>query len=730
MNKLTKWVAAGLLLLGSMTTASAAALSAKPMRVGPVQNYGALGTEGSKIVSLVNGKQVMLRGMSWYWSDALGIQYYKKEVVKWAAEELGIDVIRFAMGIEYYDNGQKKMDEAYSYMGSKESYKAKLDQMIEAAIESDIYIIVDWHSHLAHQETSDANAFFKEIAAKYANVPNVIYEVYNEPVINDWGTIKNYAQTVVGSIRSSTNNLVLVGTGFYSQNPGAAANDPLSYKNVAYVLHFYAGSHSKGSFSGTIESAMSKNQAVFISEWGTTNANGAGAPDQSATQEWLTYMDSKQISNCNWSLRQYTSDIDNSSEESAMFDGSSILGNRVALENAKYTASGSIVKSYLQKNKRSWADSLVAGKTGACSFASQTAKETDGSISNALKAGCTYTSSDESVATANGTDIEIRSPGYAIFTATDGSQSIVVIDGDPEQTINGVTDFVCHYKGSCSQKHTLGDMTSSGKSEAILTTNSKTDQGGSFTITALNPEIVDVSLQKCTGSKCFGSKDGMVYICEFKQFGDAKVAIKAPAITGFRAIDDTITITYAKGLQKIHSKFKSQTIPLGGTAQNALPDTLMFEHAQVTYTYNGNPTTPYFTKSGTSIIAGSENAIVLVKATAPETDLYEAFESTAIIVIGDSTLAVNKEEFEIIGIEKQRPKASPLHATIANSMLNVNSNAAGNVNVKVFSLTGQNVMNATIGSNASLSLASIARGTYLIEISQGKQLLRLKWNRK
>ena len=306
----------------------------------------------------------------------------------------------------------------------------------------------------------------------------------------------------------------------------------------------------------------------------------------------------------------------------------------------------------------------------------------------------------------------------------------MVIDGDPEQTINGVTDFVCHYKGSCSQKHTLGDMTSSGKSEAILTTNSKTDQGGSFTITALNPEIVDVSLQKCTGSKCFGSKDGMVYICEFKQFGDAKVAIKAPAITGFRAIDDTITITYAKGLQKIHSKFKSQTIPLGGTAQNALPDTLMFEHAQVTYTYNGNPTTPYFTKSGTSIIAGSENAIVLVKATAPETDLYEAFESTAIIVIGDSTLAVNKEEFEIIGIEKQRPKASPLHATIANSMLNVNSNAAGNVNVKVFSLTGQNVMNATIGSNASLSLASIARGTYLIEISQGKQLLRLKWNRK
>ncbi|MBR2308582.1 MAG: glycosyl hydrolase family 5, partial [Fibrobacter sp.] len=117
-SKTVKAIAAGAILLGAVE-ANAAAANAKPLRVGPVQVHGALGTNGGKIVGQKSGKEAMLRGMSMFWSDATGIQYYNKEVIKWAVNNLKIDVFRYAMGIEYYDSdggSSNKLDDNYSYM--------------------------------------------------------------------------------------------------------------------------------------------------------------------------------------------------------------------------------------------------------------------------------------------------------------------------------------------------------------------------------------------------------------------------------------------------------------------------------------------------------------------------------------------------------------------------------------------------------------------------------------
>ena len=77
MKTFTKFLCASVLAFSA--TAFADVSSAKPIRVGPVQNYGALGTSGSKIISLKNNKQVVLRGVSLFWSDATGSQYYNPE---------------------------------------------------------------------------------------------------------------------------------------------------------------------------------------------------------------------------------------------------------------------------------------------------------------------------------------------------------------------------------------------------------------------------------------------------------------------------------------------------------------------------------------------------------------------------------------------------------------------------------------------------------------------------
>ena len=148
-SKTIKALAASALLL-SAVEANAAASTAKPLRIGPVQVHGALGTNGNKIVGQKSGKEVMIRGMSMFWSDATGIQYYNKEVIKWAVDNLKMDVFRYAMGINYYDSdggSSNKLDESYSYKGKPDMQEGKVDQWVEADIANNIYIIIDWPRH-------------------------------------------------------------------------------------------------------------------------------------------------------------------------------------------------------------------------------------------------------------------------------------------------------------------------------------------------------------------------------------------------------------------------------------------------------------------------------------------------------------------------------------------------------------------------------------------------------
>ena len=216
---------------------------AKPMRIGPVSVYGALGTNGNKIVSLSSGQEVMLRGMSLFWGDAIGVPYYNEIAISWAGDYLGIDVFRYAMPAQYYNSdglASEPVAASYAYISSPTSAMTRLDRMVAAAIENDIYIIIDWHSHRAEQEQSSALGFFRQAAERYKGIPNIIWEVYNEPVHTDMGTVARYANTVIAAIRVNSPNLALVGTPNWSQMGSCGG---VSQTNVAYVFHVYAASH-------------------------------------------------------------------------------------------------------------------------------------------------------------------------------------------------------------------------------------------------------------------------------------------------------------------------------------------------------------------------------------------------------------------------------------------------------------------------------------------------------
>lgn len=728
MFKSIRTLAMSALLLGAVS-AEASALTAKPQRVGPVQNYGVLGTQGNKIVSKSTGKEVMLRGMSMFWSDATGLQYYNRDVIKWAVDNLKMDVVRYAMGVRYYDsqggtNGE--MDKQYSYHDNPDGQKSNIDNMIQYAIENDIYIIIDWHSHRADNETSEATAFFKEMATTYKDIPNIIWEVFNEPVNQSMGTIASYANTVIGAIRNAgSKNLALVGTPRWSQMGECGG---VNQTDVGYVFHFYAATHSKGSYSGNVDRCRSGGNAVFITEWGTTTADGKGGASVSASQDWETYMEQNRISNCNWSLRNEVSTIgEKTSEGSAMFAGSTFLSNTALLNGASYTTSGSHVKQYLASHGSNWADTLIAGKNvGSCAFPSARVKES-ASLSSVVKSGCTYTSSDEKVVSVADGVPTIVNPGFAILTGSDGSKSVIQVEEEIRQKITGFSDFACTIVNTCGSK-TFKDLNGDGKFEVIASSTGLTDKGAAITFKSLNPSVVDVIKSKCTNDKfCYGQTlNSTVDMFQFSGvMGEAKIVATAPATAGFPALNDTITVSYTKGGDKIDAKnFKDQTILKTQTVTDFFSETTHFTKQAVTYTFDGEAVSVKAVRNGTDLIAADKDAIVYITASAPETEQYSEFKKTVRIVIGageiEQTTSINKASLK--GAMDLRAGQKAVYLTLKN---------AGTVSVDVFSINGQKLpmsqmADLTAGTHM-LDLQNLPQGSYIIRVQQGSNAQQIKW---
>lgn len=712
-----------LLLSCAVSFAAGVYDGAKPLRVGPVSAYGALGTNGSKIVSQATGEQVMLRGMSLFWSDATGSPYYNSEVIGWAAEKLGIDVFRFAMAIDCYnsDGGGCQAGTANavanSYKVNPAGLEAKLDNMVKAAIANDIYIIVDWHSHRAEHEQNLAEDFFGRMAQKYANVPNIIWEVYNEPVGTGAGTIASYANSVIKKIRDNgSKNLALVGTPNWSQMGGGSCGT-VSQKDVAYVFHFYASSHSLGSFKGNIESCMSGGNAVFISEWGTTEASGKGNINEPASNEWMQYMDQKSIPNCNWSLRHST--VGGESEASAMFNGSTVLNSKAALDKASYSISGTIVKKYLTSNSRvgKWEDVITAGaRTGACAFPHTSASEMETSVAGKAVASCTYTSSDETVATIEAGTIKIHGAGVAIMTGNDGSKTVVNITAMPNQTFTQ-PNATCRLGGS-------GCLSYTGNSKMEVKMNeSVTIEGSPITYESDNPDVISVEKATCTTTNCYSYKNQQVWIATFKNVGTANIHATAPAVAGYRALDTTLVFTYAKKVQSLNTKyFKDQVVALGSTTQVF---TLEAHKVPVKYTILPEG---YATQEGEMLVAGDKNATLTILAEAPESEEYEAFTGSIKVIIGTG------DDSMLDGIAPMTLANVGLNAHVSGNKLVVNAKHAGFVTVQVVDMTGRSVVKNVVqyvsAGTSVLDLGTVARGKYFVNVKQSSMTKTIPWSNK
>ena len=255
----------------------------------PVALNGTLQLVGTQL-SNEKAEPLVLRGASFGWHN-LWPRFYNEGAVKWLATDWKCNVVRASMGVGLDD----------SYLENPEYALKCITQVINGAIKNGIYVLIDFHSHKLH--TAEAKNFFAQMAAKYKDTPNVIYEIWNEPDYYSWKVVKQYSEEVITAIRAiDKKNLILVGSPHWDQDLDSVAADPiLGQKNIMYTMHFYAGTHKKWLRDRT-DAAIAKGIPVFISECAGMEASGDGPVNKTEWNAFLDWMDAGKLSWIVWSV--------------------------------------------------------------------------------------------------------------------------------------------------------------------------------------------------------------------------------------------------------------------------------------------------------------------------------------------------------------------------------------------------------------------------------------------
>lgn len=255
----------------------------------PVKEHGKLSVKGTQLVNQ-NGEAVVLRGVSYGWHNWWP-RFYNASTVKWFRDDWGATVVRAAMGIDP-DRG---------YLRSRDWSLERIEAVIQAAIENDMYVIIDWHSHKVY--TEEAKEFFTQMAKKYGHYPHVIYEIFNEPERIAWEPVKQYSIEVMKAIREvDPDNIILVGSPHWCQDLHIVADDPIEgFTNIMYTMHFYAATH-KQFLRDRCDYALSKGIPIFVSECAGMEATGNGPINHEEWQTWLEWMEANKLSWVTWSI--------------------------------------------------------------------------------------------------------------------------------------------------------------------------------------------------------------------------------------------------------------------------------------------------------------------------------------------------------------------------------------------------------------------------------------------
>ncbi len=212
----------------------------------------------------LQGEPVTLRGVSLCslsWHDPMSLL----RKVTDSEEGWNVNVLRLPVQPKEWDR-----------LGPGDYLRDRLDPAVEECRKRNIYCVIDWHEIADWNDKRTARKleyFWKIAAPRYAKHPNIMYEIFNEPIgpkhreRKNWLAFRETAQKWVDQVRKDApETVLLVGSPHWSQMPSFAVEDPLHGENLVYVAHIYAGWKPE-TWDGLFGDA-SRRIPLFISEWG------------------------------------------------------------------------------------------------------------------------------------------------------------------------------------------------------------------------------------------------------------------------------------------------------------------------------------------------------------------------------------------------------------------------------------------------------------------------------
>jgi len=199
------------------------------------------------------------------------------------------------------------------------TYRDAIKAYVELLTSNNLIVILDLHwaapgtekaqGQLGMADADHAPTFWTQVATAYGNQPNVIFDLFNEPFITDWGCwltggtcAKDYNNadyesvgmaTLIKTVRATgANNVLILGGLGYSANFAEwvakvksiptlpAPNDGISLTNIAASWHTYSSQSADTSCPGQYDgySGTCANGATTASNYGITGVLGAGFP--------------------------------------------------------------------------------------------------------------------------------------------------------------------------------------------------------------------------------------------------------------------------------------------------------------------------------------------------------------------------------------------------------------------------------------------------------------------
>lgn len=260
-----------------------------------VTKHGKLNTKEGAVRDQ-NGNKVSLMGPSFFWSCSAPL-WWTKETVDFLVSKYNVQIVRLPISIAPTEGGQPWVDPSQTwnvdnYLHNPEYTRAMVDEVVKAAIENDIYVIIDFHEHNAEHWVDLSKDFFTYFATKWGDYPNVMYEIYNEPT-TDNGTVVNYAKQIIPVIRGiDSDNLIIVGSTQYSREPHNVTAAGEGYSNIAYTWHGYVewGHQSDWNNAGNWNNGV----PIVVTEWGLNYGKADGG--------LLNIYRERSLINCFWSM--------------------------------------------------------------------------------------------------------------------------------------------------------------------------------------------------------------------------------------------------------------------------------------------------------------------------------------------------------------------------------------------------------------------------------------------